>query len=178
MNDGTSLYIGFGSYIKELNIPKLTYLNGVIVKNIIILGHNLLVLIPVSLICWMPVSASGIIWSLFGFLLTSLFLFPVIIILALVGLRFRDVPNIINSLMQIVFYITPIMWKVRLIPEQYHYLLIFNPFAVFISICRDPLLMTDIPDYYLFAAIIYTLFAWIIGFLLFGRFRTRIVYWL
>lgn len=176
--EGASLYITSASYLRELNIPKLTYVNSLIIRNVVVLGHNLLVLIPIYLICSMSVPFAGLLLSIFGFIITSLFLFSIVIFVSLISLRFRDFPNIISSIMQIVFYVTPIIWKTHLMPERFYSYLILNPFAVFLSICRDPLLDVKIPDYYWLAAFIYTIIAWTIAFSFFSKFRTRIVYWL
>ena len=34
--------------------------------------------------------------------------------IGIVSARFRDIPQLINSLVQIVFFVTPIMWKPEL----------------------------------------------------------------
>ena len=176
--EGTNLYIISSSYLRELNIPKITYLNSLIVRNIIVLGHNILVLIPIYFFFSIPISFINIIFSVIGLITASIFLFPVIIFISLVSLRFRDLPNIIASIMQIAFYVTPIMWNVNLMPERFQPYIILNPFAVFLSICRDPLFSIDTPISYWIAAIIYIILAWLIGFLLFSKFRTRIIYWI
>lgn len=176
--EGANLYISSASYLRELNIPKLSYVNSLFVRNFIILFHNLIVLIPVFLFCAASISIKATLLSLLGFVLTSLFLMPVIMLLSLLSLRFRDFPNIIASLMQITFYVTPVMWKVSLMPERFHHYLILNPFAVFLSICREPLLGTEIASEYWIAALIYAVLAWAIAFPFFSKFKARIVYWL
>jgi ABC-type polysaccharide/polyol phosphate export permease len=176
--EGTNLYITSSSYLRELNIPKLTYLNSLIVRNVIVLGHNILVLIPIYFFFSIPISIINIIFSVIGLIITSIFLFPVIIFVSLLSLRFRDLSNIIASTMQIMFYITPIMWKVNLMPERFQPYIILNPFAVFLSICRDPLFSINIPISYWLAAIIYTILAWLVAFPFFSKFRARIVYWI
>jgi len=176
--EGSNLYISSASYIRELNLPKLTYLNSLFVRNIIILAHNLLVLIPICFYFPVPISVNSIILSILGIILSSIFLYPVIMGLSLVSLRFRDLPNIIASVIQIIFYVTPIMWKVNLMPERFHKYFVFNPFAVFLSICRDPLFATEIPNVYWISAFSYIILAWAIAFFLFSKYRARIVYWL
>jgi lipopolysaccharide transport system permease protein len=176
--EGSNLYITSSSYLRELNISKLTYVNSLFVRNIVVLGHNLLVLIPIYLFFSIPVSITYILFSMLGLLVTSIFLFPVIMFISLVSLRFRDLPNIITSLMQIIFYVTPVMWKINLMPEKFHKYFIFNPFAVFLSICRDSLFATTISNEYWLAATLYIALAWLVAFIFFSRFRARIVYWL
>ena len=178
INEGTTLYVTATPYLQAMNLPKLTYVNSLFVRNIIVLFHNLLVLIPVFLICSSAISIDNVRVAIAGFVLTTLFLYPTIMLLSLIGLRFRDFANIMASLMQIIFYLTPIMWKVSLMPARFQDYLILNPFAVLLSICRNPLFSTEIPTSYWLAAGIYIVLAWMIAFPFFTKFRSRIAYWL
>ncbi len=176
--EGVNVYISSASYLKELDIPKLAYVNALFVRNIIILGHNLLVLIPIWLVCNMPFGLLNFLLSICGFILTCLFLLAVVMLVSIIGLRFRDFPNIVVSLLQIIFYISPVMWKIELLPEKFGCYLILNPFAVFLSLCREPLLNHNVAGSYWLAGVIYSILVWLIAFPLFSRFRCRIVYWL
>jgi len=178
INEGTTLYVTATPYLQALNLPKLTYVNSLFVRNIIVLFHNLLVLIPVFLICSCNISIGNVEAALAGFIVITLFLYPTVIILSLIGLRFRDFANIMTSLMQIIFYLTPIMWKVSLMPTRFQDYLILNPFAVLLSLCRNPLFSTEIPANYWLAAGIYIILAWVVAFPLYSKFRSRISYWL
>lgn len=177
ITEGSMVYISSTSYLLELNIPKISYVNSMFVRNLIVLAHNLLVLIPIYFFCPIEISFANIAWSLVGLVTTMLFLFPAIITAGIFSLRFRDCPNIIASLMQVVFYVTPIMWKVELMPERAHAYMLLNPFAVFLSLCRDPLMSTPVSNNYWMAACGYIVLAWIIAIPIFGKFRSRIVYW-
>lgn len=178
ITEGLNAYISSSSYLHELSIPKLTYVNSVFVRNFIVLCHNLLVLVPIGLFFSFKISITNVIFSILGLVLTSIFLFPVIVIISLATLRFRDLPSIINALMQIVFYVTPVMWKTDLMPERFHKYLVLNPFAVMLSICRDPLFGNEVSNTYLVAAIIYIILACSLAIAFFSRYRSRIVYWI
>ncbi len=176
--EGSNLYITNTGYLKELRIPKLCYLNSLFVRNTVVIFHNLLVLIPIYFFCSVPLLIIPIALSIIGFLLTSIFLYSVSIFISLVGLRFRDFPNIVASLLQVFFYLTPIMWKAEAMPENIQKYMVFNPFAVLLALCRNPMLGIKIPENYWFAAIAYIIIGWLIAFPLFSKFRSRITYWL
>ena len=59
--------------------------------------------------------------------------------------RFRDIPQIVASVMQIAFFMTPIIWKPELLGHTAARLLPLNPFFAFLEIVRAPLLGT-VPD--------------------------------
>ena len=176
--EGANLYINSASYLKELNIPKLSYVNSLIVRNLIVLGHNFLVLVPIYLFCLGSINLFSLSSFILGLLALIVFLYGSIIIAAIISLRFRDFPNIISSLLQILFYVTPVMWKIELMPEKIQKLLILNPFCVFLTICKNYLLSGAAPEYYWSAAIIYILISFSIATYFFSKFRSRIIYWI
>lgn len=178
ITEGTNVFITCTSYLKELNIPKICYINSVFVRNKIILFHNLLVLVPIYWFCSIYVSFKSLLLFICAFTLLCLFLFPVMLVLGIIALRFRDIPNMIVSLMQIVFYLTPVMWKTNLMPERFHQYLILNPFAVFIELCTNPLLGNQTLTEYWIASIFYILAGFAVALPMFSKYRSKITYWL
>ena len=91
--------------------------------------------------------------------------------------RFRDILPIVSSVMQIAFFITPVIWK----PEQLgggQALLPYNPFFDLLDIVRAPLLgMAPSADTWLGAGL-YSLVLWILAWGLFSRVRGRIAFWI
>ena len=100
----------------------------------------------------------------------------VALLLGTICARFRDVPQIAASLMQVAFFLTPIIWQ----PEQIGDRLIFvqiNPFFHFIELIRAPLLGNTVTALTWAVTLAITLGGWL-GTLLFYRlFRARIAYW-
>jgi ABC-2 type transport system permease protein/lipopolysaccharide transport system permease protein len=94
----------------------------------------------------------------------------------MISARFRDIPQLVNSVVQIVFFVTPIMWKPELLQHR-TYIADANPFFHLVEIIRGPLL-GSVPDpkHYL-AALIITLLNLVVAGLFFARFRSRISYW-
>ncbi|MGI4764388.1 MAG: ABC transporter permease, partial [Janthinobacterium lividum] len=98
--------------------------------------------------------------------------------LALLCTRFRDMPQIVGNLLQLAFFVTPIMWHVEQLGPNAIYIEVLNPFAAFLRVVSEPLLgHVPAPQTYLtvlIALAILSLVAWPC----FARFRARIVYWL
>ncbi|MFI4983679.1 MAG: ABC transporter permease [Rickettsiales bacterium] len=176
--EGANLYITCTQYLKELIIPKTSYINSLIVRNMIIFSHNLVVLVLVFLIFQVKPPVAGIFLSLLGLLLSTIFVIGVAQVLAIICLRYRDFPNIILSMMQLAFYLTPVLWRIEALPERVRGYMLLNPFVVFLTICRDPLLDKAVPTIYWFAALVYIVISLGVGWLFFSRFRKRITYWL
>jgi len=61
-------------------------------------------------------------------------------LLGLVSARFRDVPMIVSSTMQISFFMTPVFWKAEQLSERSRQILYYNPLAAFLDVLRAPLI--------------------------------------
>ena len=148
-----------------------------ILKNLIILGHNLVVLVPIF--AFFPNQLGWISFmALPGLLLTLWGGIALIFILAIVCLRYRDVRNIVANILQVSFYLTPILWKPNLMPQSIQDIMIYNPFAVFLALVRDPLLGHLPAASYVLAALTINLLLSLLAFTLFAKYRARLAFWL
>lgn len=71
------------------------------------------------------------------------------LILAVARVHFRDVQHIWEIFLQLGFWLTPIVYSVLLIPEQYHRLVFLNPWARLIEYSRDLFIHHHIPSFHL-----------------------------
>jgi len=96
--------------------------------------------------------------------------------IGMVSARFRDIPQLIGSFVQIVFFVTPIFWTPDLLKGR-TFVLDINPFYHLLEIVRGPLLGTipSIENY--FAVALVTFVNAVIAGAIFIRFRARISYW-
>src|SRR4029077_11644156 len=99
-------------------------------------------------------------------------------VVAIFCARFRDIVQIVSSVIQIVFFLTPILWKPELLPPESRVIVDWNPFAVLISIVRDPLLGRPVSAKYWAVASLLAFGGLLVTLPFFGRFRRRVVYWL
>ena len=89
--------------------------------------------------------------------------------------RFRDIPPIIQSIMQMMFLLTPILWRPEQIPGR-QLVYILNPFYYLIEIIWAPL-QGIAPSLFTVVSAM-TAVGFVVSLLFFSRFRNRIVYWL
>src|SRR5262245_51974198 len=68
------------------------------------------------------------------------------LVLGIICARFRDVPPAILSIVQLVFLISPILWRPEDVPKNLQAVAIFNPLSHFLTIVRDPILGTTVPS--------------------------------
>ena len=87
--------------------------------------------------------------------------------------RFRDIPPIVASVMQIAFFVTPIIWKPVLVGANARFLPL-NPFYSMLEIVRAPLLGSEASTLIWAAAIGYSVLLCGLAWLLFLRVRGRL----
>jgi len=165
--------------IKQIKLPYSLYINKVIARNLIIFVHNVPILFPIIAI--FHETAKINICTLM--LIPGLALFYINglswgLALGMIGARFRDVAQIVKSLVQVVFFVTPVMWNPEILPPAKRYIANLNPFYAFIEFIRCPLIGT-VPSLtsWLMVSVI-TIIGCYVSFKLFCRYRARIVYWL
>lgn len=177
--DSTDAYLFSGSLIRQIKLPYSLHIHRFCFKNVIIFFHNLLVLIPIYIIFYSKWtwSFSPIVFFIDLIIVyTNVFLFSNLI--GLTCARYRDLGQAFKSLIQVLFFLTPVMWDIHVLPIKYQTWMSYNPLYNFIELLRAPLLgQLPTAHHYLIVGLC-TLLGVFFNYLLFVPYRSRIVYWL
>lgn len=175
--DASTTFVNSASYMKELNLPRSTYLFANIIKHMVILAHNIVIIPAVFLFfgIWPSINAMLFVPAL---VLTMLTLMAASFWLGVVGLRFRDVAGIVSSLVMVLFFLTPVIWREQLIEPHLRDMLVFNPFHVFLELLRAPILGQEPKPHYWLIGLGILAANTVLGFVVFARWRRSITYWL
>jgi lipopolysaccharide transport system permease protein len=105
------------------------------------------------------VVALSIIWCLIGFgnLPALLCLIPTFVLLFIIGwsltifmgaanVLFQDSQHLVEVVLQMMFYMTPIMYYRENLPARVQWIIDFNPFASLLELIRKPLLEGQMPS--------------------------------
>lgn len=179
INDLSDALIANEALIKQIKLPFYLYLHRVIWRNGIVLVHNLVIFALVLMV--FPRGFSH--WSALTFIIPNLMLvylnaLGLGMILALASARYRDFPMIIKNMLQVLFFVTPIMWQPAGLSKAVQLICYLNPLYSFVELIRQPLLGQSTPLHVYVSAWGITFFCLFLGGALFARFRHRIVYWL
>jgi lipopolysaccharide transport system permease protein len=176
ITEAGSLFTGSESYIKQIRLPYSVYVYRFIWSKIIIFAHNVVIYFAVLL--YFQISPGWVAFlAIPGFALLILNGALTTLYIGMISARFRDIPQIIASFIQIVFFVTPIMWK----PEVLHghvYIAEINPFHHLIEIVRAPMLGAAPSDLNYAVVLMVTALNLIVAIAFFARFRFRISYWI
>lgn len=179
VTDYTDGFVMSDSYIKQIKLPYTLYMHRIATRNLIIFSHNILVMIPILLIfhsyAKINLNTLLLIPGLLAIYINSIFYG---LILAMIGGRYRDISQIIKSLIQVIFFVTPVMWQAEVLGDKHQWVANINPFYAFLELIREPLLGKVPVLNSLVVAGITTVIGIFISLKMFIRYRSRIIYWL
>jgi ABC-type polysaccharide/polyol phosphate export permease len=100
------------------------------------------------------------------------------LLIGMLCLRFRDVQPLVNTFLQICMLITPLFWPPESLSGSGRFVFVeFNPIYHLIEVVRAPLL-GNVPAMTSYAAAMaIAAGGWLLTYLAFERFRSRITYW-
>ena len=161
--------------IRSVRMPMFVFSLRVLVRNLLVLAHNVVIIVVVFAVfrVWPGWHAVLIVPGLVLWVCDALAL-----TLLLGGLcaRFRDITPIVNSLMQIAFFMTPVIWK----PSQlggYQVYLPWNPLYDLLEIVRGPLLGDPVSMLTWSGAIVFSGLLCGCSWMFFIRARGRVAFW-
>ena len=174
--EACNCFISAASSIRATRLPFSLQALRVLVRNSVVFGYNIIVPVAVYAIFGLlpgPVAFLAIpglaIWAMNAFAFCLLF--------GSVAARYRDIPPIVASVVQVAFYITPIIWSGRQLGAK-GWWLILNPFYALLEIVRQPL-TGDMPSLLVWSvAIGLSVLLWLSGLFVFSRSRAQLAFWI
>jgi ABC-type polysaccharide/polyol phosphate export permease len=177
ITDGCTTFLDSEGYAKQLTVPLSVYVLRTWFRILITFAHNAIIVPFVWLIFFFPVGWAC--WLVIpGVCLIALNGLWMMLLLGTLCARFRDLPQIISSFIQVVFFMTPVIFRSDQLPASGRAAMDFNLFAALLAVARDPL-VGRVPSAFQYEIVIgMLLFGWLIALPAYGRYRTRIIYWL
>ncbi len=124
--------VGNGDLIKKVRVAKLVFPVAAVVSNMI---NFLLSMIPLVLIVIAMRHPFYLTWLYLPIPLLALTIFTLgaTFFFAAANVYYRDVAHILQVLLNILFYVTPIIYSIDLIPASDRWLLKLNPLQYFLN---------------------------------------------
>jgi|SRR5579862_3862669 len=176
ITEGCLTYTQAEGLIKQLNFP-LSVLNWMMVwRNVIVLFHNLVIAVIVLVVLAIPPT-----WAMLlffpGILIVAINGIWISMLLGMISARFRDVPQLVANLVQVMMFVTPVFWFSGQLGARAA-LVNYNVLYHIINVVRAPLLgqVPSLLNYEVDAGT--TVIGWGVTLFLYARFRRRIAYWL
>jgi ABC-2 type transport system permease protein len=181
ISEGSEVFITNEGLIKQLPAPLSVHVYRLVWRQVLFFAHNMIVYAVMFVIFPQPLG-----WA-------SLTVFPALVLLTVTGAwvalllgivttRFRDMAPITQSLVQLLFFLTPIVWIYQDLLDNPAVadrarLVEFNPLLHFIEIVRQPLLGEEQHLRHWIVVLVITVVGWALTFAVVRRFRSRVAYW-
>jgi ABC-type polysaccharide/polyol phosphate export permease len=178
ITEGCLVFIQASSLITSIPVPLVLNVYRMLAGALIVLAHNAVLIVFLWLIFRWPIGWVTLL-AIPGLVLASLALLGIILTCAIVCTRFRDLHQIVSNVLQLLFFLTPIIWlPSSLRGDQLRFFIHLNPFYYLIEVVRGPLLgvAPDIIIWVVVGSIALAMLA--MGTVFYMRFRHRVAFWL
>jgi ABC-2 type transport system permease protein len=207
LTEGMETFISNEGLIKQLPAPLTVYALRTVWRQTLMLAHNLIVYAIIVAIFFgnldhpynlnngrcetgsIGICHPGLGWYSLSAIPAFFFLAInagwVTLLLGIISTRYRDIPQVINSLIQLLFYMTPIVWPIDQLysgggRDSVSWALPFinaNPLYHFVQIIRAPLIGQDVSRSSWLVVIGITIVGWGLALIAMRNYRSRVSYW-
>jgi ABC-2 type transport system permease protein len=167
-----------GGLIQKLPVPKSVFPVAVVISGIINLGSALIPLLALLVVTGHPLRPAMLFLPI-SVLIAAVFTLGAGLLLAPLAVIFHDIVELVGVVLQIVLFLTPIMYPMAIVPERWHWIIRFNPVRSILEVFRDPIYFGKIPPAsHLTVAALLAVSLFAIGAFAFSRTSRRITLYL
>ncbi len=176
--EGGNAFVHSEGYIRQISLPIYVYVLRFFVSISVTAMISMIAYAAVALLFRVPLGA-GTLYAVPGVVMVMVASLLFITIFAHLNARFRDIAHLASVGMQVLFYVTPVIFPARLLKQRADlaYVVDFNPMYHLIEVVRRPLLSNGPADElsYMVAALVLALLAFAAGIVI-AMNQRRIVY--
>jgi len=208
LSEGMETFITNEGLIKQIRAPLTVYMLRTVWRQTLMFAHNIIVVVIIGAIFFTSLNHPyglekgvcavdstsichpGLGWysltAIPAFLLLALNACWITLLLGIISTRYRDIPQLINSLIQLLFYMTPIVWPIdqlygagargdlgKWVVPVVH----LNPFYHFVQILRAPLIGQAVNPWSWAVVGGITIVGWGLALVAMRNYRARVSYW-
>ena len=182
IKEGSEVFISNEGLIKQLPSALSVHVYRLVWRQFLFLCHNLVIWVVLMLIYPRPLG-----WDLLLAVLGLAVLMVngvwVAMLFGILATRFRDIAPLLDSMVQLLFYMTPIVWTTQTLYEQggdiadRARIAELNPLYHYLEIVRAPMIGQPVAAYHWWIVLACTAVGLILAFVALRRFRSRVPYW-
>ena len=134
-----------GALMNKIYLPKSIFITT---GNLVSLVNTLLALVPLAVIMVLSHASfsPALCFLPFALVISLIFSMGVSLFVATLAIFFTDIADIYSVAITVGFYLTPVFYPVRIVPDQYRSLIYWNPMYYFVEIFRQPIYQGVLPD--------------------------------
>lgn len=170
-----SLFVREENFIKGTTLPLSVYIFRLTMQSMIRAGYMLGGCFMLLFLVGAPLSF-GWLWALLGLAIIFLITPAAIAVFAMGGAFFPDLQFIVQNIMRLGMFLTPIFWTAGDSSGTRRILADWNPFSLFLDIVRNPILNGDVQLNTIGVCVSMGALLWLVALLFLGLFRRQIVF--
>jgi lipopolysaccharide transport system permease protein len=169
LSAAASLFTMNAQLIRKLPGPRIALCIAVVTSDLI----HFAVTIPIYLALALFVGSAVLGWELalgllILLLLQTLFILGCIIVIATLNALLRDVEQLVRVGLLLLFYVSPVLYPMSMVPQRFHWVFLLNPLTPFVAAWRS-LLMEGQLSSYLPLCLLYGVTAFALGMVVYRR---------
>ena len=182
VKEGSTVFIENEGLIKQLPSALSVHVYRLVWRQLLFLAHNMVIWVIL-----VAVFRPDLGWDFF-LAIPALALLVVngvwvTMFFGIVATRYRDVAPLLDSMIQLVFYMTPIVWTTKTLEDQggavaeRARIAELNPLYHYLEIVRAPMLGQSVDAYHWWVVLACTAVGLLLAFVALRRFRSRVPNW-
>ncbi len=145
LSSSANALVGNASLITKIYFPREILVYATIIAKAVDFFYS--VLIAIFFIIFYKISVNlAILWVIPIFIIQLFFTAGLSLIISSFNLFYRDIQYLLNLIIQIWFYLTPIIYPVEQFPDKYRFIFSLNPMSVIINGYRQVILGGKAPN--------------------------------
>jgi ABC-type polysaccharide/polyol phosphate export permease len=174
--DSGHVFVRAGGYIKSSPLPYSVYVLQALFRNTVPFLSNFLITLVVCSLATGGLSVHFL-WVIPAYLVLSLNAIWMFLLVGVIGARYRDIGHLIQTMMRVLFFITPIIWIPAQLGQTGEFIALINPFAHYINLLREPVASGTVPVLSWIIVLTITATGWVLATLVYSHNRRNIVHW-
>jgi ABC-2 type transport system permease protein len=178
--EGADVFVSNEGLIKQLPTPLSVHVYRLVWRQILLFAHNIIIFVIIAVIFPQPWT-----WASLTFIPALLLIVAncvwVALCFGILATRYRDIAPLLASLVQLLFYMTPIIWNDQTLRGQgggsWEKIIQFNPLLHYVDIVRAPLLGAEQEWHHWAVVVAFTVVGWIVALVAMRQYRARVAYW-
>jgi ABC-2 type transport system permease protein len=178
--EGADVFVANEGLIKQLPTPLSVHVYRLVWRQILFFAHNIVIFVIIAVIFPKPWSWAdlSVIPALVLLMLNCIW---VALCFGILATRYRDISPLLVSLVQLLFFMTPIIWNNNTLHQQgadrWAMIVEFNPLLHYLEIVRAPLLGDPQHLRHWVVVIVLTVIGWTFAMFSMRQCRARVPYW-
>lgn len=174
--ESTNIFNNKASIIKNIKMPLFIFPAQIVIKQLINFCHNIIIYILIFFIFNIKLTSSFL-FFIPMFLIFIINMMWITLMFSIIGARFRDFHFVINALMPLIFFMTPVIYQANDL-GYFSKIIKINPLTHFIETIRAPLMGDEISLMSTAFCFGFAVIGWILTLSFFNKTRNNIVFWI